>query len=476
MTKRTKWLLATAGVAVVIAFSIYLFTRENPAYINAAKGLEQAKKNAVRSFGTLTWEEYRAERGIETRDDSDAWEEIKRTVPVVVYNYSYPDPGDTGLKAAFLADRSWFVTIGDRIDGLTIQHVYDPKYKQWSRRSSITNYSVHRALQNGVIGAADAGDIEAVRRITQAEWSLIEKERSETDWSSYLITEAMISVFERALLVAVVRNRNNPDVLDEIRNGLQNWPRMPSLADSFAGDVRSESHTLDELRGLEPWEIDQWLDDRLLHIQELLSIWKRRTPSEQLESDFGFAKTRVRNVFRGTGPHTLDALNARYWEMAVEFHDAMDGFEQDRSKSRKQVFAAGAIMFDKNDVSYELAKMVLGLNFYVATSQLSVHRVFWRESGPRRVAVEMIWRFPEYESLPDELPQDLLFADSYGGGDVLYRKTSAGFVIYSRGENKIDDGFVETEPGLFRESDVRTISIGKDYGLVVCYDPIVPVP
>ena len=72
--------------------------------------------------------------------------------------------------------------------------------------------------------------------------------------------------------------------------------------------------------------------------------------------------------------------------------------------------------------------------------------------------------------------QDLLFADPYGGRDALYRKTKYGFVIYSRSEDGVDDGFLPETPDLFRERDVMSYSNDKDEGLVICYDPIVPVP
>ncbi|MCH8978347.1 MAG: hypothetical protein IH945_03785 [Armatimonadetes bacterium] len=477
-SKRRKRVIVAAGLVLAAGGTLaYILLRENPNYVRAAETLPQAKAAATEAFGTLTWEDYRAERGIETRDDADAWEAFGKTRPHLPLSVRRsPEPGDDTLRKYFLANRQWYMEVYGQIKELTVQHVYDPAAGDWSNPQSYEVASLRLLLAQGVIGAADAGDIEAVRKISQAEWSLREKELSEIDWSSYLPTQAKILAFESALLVAAVRNRQNPELLDEIRDSVRNWPRMPSVADTFAGDIRSESLMLDELRGLGPGEIDQWLDDLLVRNQELITPLRLRRASIELERDFYNAVQRFRSSFRGTGPHTSAALEARFWETAVEFHDALTGFEGDRSGSRKRVFVVGDSLIGHKDVSYELALLVFIFNFVSEVHVLSVGRPLRGATDAQRTAVEMVWRFPQFDMLPEELPQDLMFADPRGGGDVLYRKTDAGFVIYSRGEDGVDDGFVPNRPNQFREMDVMSVSTDKDEGLVVCYHPIVPVP
>ena len=200
------------------------------------------------------------------------------------------------------------------------------------------------------------------------------------------------------------------------------------------------------------------------------------TKREVVERELDNALERYKKTFRGIGAHACDALEARVWQTSVEFHKILIGAEKSPAETIKLIEEFEERLFGQGDVSYEVTRLRMYLTPQIAKTMLELLHIKEFKHDARRAAFETVLRFQEYDSLPEELPHDLLFDDPLGDGDALYRKTGAGFVIYTRGMNGIDDGFIPGTPDELRKQDAGYMVFGDDEGFVVCYDPIVPAP
>jgi hypothetical protein len=92
----------------------------------------------------------------------------------------------------------------------------------------------------------------------------------------------------------------------------------------------------------------------------------------------------------------------------------------------------------------------------------------------RAVAASMslVRKFPVQSALPETLPDDVAFVDPFGGGPARYRRTSVGFIIYTRAANGVDDGFeLDSPEQAGMEGSFKKGKDGKDWGFIVSYVP-----
>ena len=115
--KRRRWILLGVGLFVAtVAALLFLGLREDPRYVTAARGLEQARKDARDAFGTLTWEEFREANGTGSRDDREGWRELKRSISETFFAYADADAPSTATPAeVFRQEEEWFRGLPGRI-------------------------------------------------------------------------------------------------------------------------------------------------------------------------------------------------------------------------------------------------------------------------------------------------------------------------------------------------------------------------
>ncbi|MCH7905466.1 MAG: hypothetical protein IH944_13000 [Armatimonadetes bacterium] len=438
--RRRRWILLGVGLFVAaVAALLFLGLREDPRYVKAARGLEQAREDARDAFGTLTWEEFREANGTEYRDDREGWRELKESIPASVAAFSDRDTTPTSTPAeVFREEEEWFRALEERIAPLALHHIFIGDWGDWTVESTIDARRVIQAMTVAIIGAADDGDVKSLERYTMLAFDVIAVAEQEQDTSTYFSGMINRSIVWEALVTASIKNRSNARVMSVARALVQKLPPTPSLAEVVAGDSRTLARLLEALHTLNPYQIGPWLEQGAYGYSSVDDLPTRFDRMKELWASL-FSDEEVK--MRRTGNRTADALEARYYESVVEAERLARLLSPVDGSGTEELRRHFIELDEINDLSYELATVLLGSQDTIVGWAIS----FGFERRSSEAAIDMLGRYPKYADLPDELPQDLALIDPYGSGrDALYRKTGTGFVIYSRWTNGRDDGFIES--------------------------------
>ncbi|MCH7905432.1 MAG: hypothetical protein IH944_12830 [Armatimonadetes bacterium] len=480
MKKKWRVVAVIGGVVALIAVgAVFYANREHADYVRAAKLLPTARQEAEAMFGPLTWEEYRKEKGISGEADLEEWTTIAKSVPTTISaQWSLPpedsdqwktSPYSLTSRERFLAERVWFSQIGDRVDRLRFRHIMRDDGSDWDFRFIGRSTDIAKALRIGLIGAADDGNADAVLELGRAFNSVIAELAVEPSGLANLKADAFRTLLLLGVLRAAVRNRNDVAVMRSLMTVVLEYPPAPTVREAFAADARMVDVYLEQLRNLEPGEINSWFNDVVgdyEFLEEMMdpSLMKLYDLVEKFRGE----RPEYR---RKTGRRTAAALEARHWQVLVEYTNLLEDIARNKPGARAAMIKLDDEILFGGDWSYELANSMHWSWFF----ELRIRNLFGERAA--RSAFELLSRFPDYPDLPDELPPDLVFADPFGGLPVLYRKTQTGFLIYTRYENLIDDGFPLDDPDQLREEVRLMFSSGtEDFGLTVSYDPITPMP
>ncbi|MCH7905430.1 MAG: hypothetical protein IH944_12820 [Armatimonadetes bacterium] len=467
---KKKWrVLAIIGgaVALVVVGAVFYANREHPDYVRAAKLLPAARLEAEAMFGPLTWEEYRAENGISGEVDLAKWEEVAASIPTRVKAQIDSRSTRRTDKAVFREEREWFDRFANEVGELRFRHILMEGGEEWEL--PFTQYStIVRALTIGIVGAADEGDADAVLVIGRASNNFIAALNEEPALISEMLNYAFVAILNQGILQSAVRNRDNPAVLQSIRTVLKERMHVPTIREVMSAQARSMSLELNRFRTMSPRAINDTLNEyeefsfaakpepRLQKI--VYDAWERIT---------GERPTRKRK----TGRRTAAALEARYWEVLVKYTVLFEQLTANEPGTRKEIVALADFLENTRDRSYEIAP------FPMFSVIIDSHIEWEFDHNVLRTAVALIERYPDHADVPEALPADLSFADPFGGDPVIFRKTPRGFLIYSRYVNESDDGFPPEQPDqLGTEASIWYSLDRQEYGLIVSYDPIVPVP
>lgn len=464
--KRRKWVWVFVGlVAVSFLFGAFLAFKEHPDYKRAAKGLPLAKSRAEKTFGAVTWEEYRKETGRVRNVDLSMWKKAADSVPQQIKDYFRSVNPTATYHDVYSQDREWFERVDTLITNLHFEHQPDEDGIGWNTDHFTDAKNLAKALMVGLVGAADEGDAEAVLTIGTAANALNRALLEEPAVMPVLVASAIAAITRGAVVRAAVRNRANDAVVKSLVALADDMPSWLPIRDVMAANARAESIYIDRLRSLNPGEIDESLDQWVgmgfqsgsysPAVEKGIEVWEEWTGNE--------FKRR-----RRTGTNTAAALEARYWEVTVDVTPLMEDVVRNEPGSRNMLRRYSAEIETQDDRSYELAASgVLALLF--------VDAYLWNRFNDKatKVAVELIDRFPSHDRLPTVLPADLHFADPFGGDPILFKKTKRGFLIYTRSSNLNDDGFPWDNPEQEGYEARATMSRDSlDRGLVVSYDPI----
>ncbi|MCH8978346.1 MAG: hypothetical protein IH945_03780 [Armatimonadetes bacterium] len=468
--KRRKWLIVTAVVAAILASLFYIVLREDPRYVAAAEMLPKVKAQAERTFGPLTWDEHRDQSGTVYRDDRNGWRDLSQSTPPAasaLWDFRNPS-SDTGLQV-FLAEQAWFAELPLRLAPLRVHHVFKPDWKDWTFESAAYTKEMTKAIAVAVAATADLGRVSELRSFVQSGHGIAVKNYEEPSHLNALVGIANQSVLTDAILRTAVKHRNSPSVFKALDELLGEAPEFPSVSKLVAAEVRSWAPYLEDLRGLKPGEVEIWLDQMQAGAFE---EYKPKSLLDKIKEHYEAYKYGGEVEVRRTGANTAAALEARFWEAALALDGALNGVSAETGEGIDELDQAVDAIGNATDPSYEMA----GMFVYLTNITTVMQRWAFRVAGADTV-MEMVKRFPEYDDIPVGLPLDLVFTDPFGhGAPVLYRKTTTGFLIYSRDADEADDGYV---PGNLAHLNKRYCTYsrslsGKDVGYVVSYAPTDP--
>ena len=274
---------------------------------------------------------------------------------------------------------------------------------------------------------------------------------------------------ERYIVMGAVRNRNNGEIVQALQKAMASEPQRPTYSEVVIGEIRSSSPVLQVMRDLKPGEVERWADNWLGANSDYadggaLGEWIRST-LKKLSGDEPVSNRKV-------GKHTAAALEARLLDAMVDCTEIATELSYSKGDAHVRMQKLAEFLDSHTDRSYEFAA------FSVPAGSADFgenYKLTMRDAS--KLSLELISRFPEYADLPTALPADIASPDPFGGEPLLYKKTPHGFVVYSRHENRIDDGYVPIGPEVFEWETVFTKSLNnKDWGLIVAYDPADPLP
>lgn len=454
---------AVALVVAGVGFSVFLQSKEdqgsaeNPDYVRAAKLLPEARREAEAMFGSLTWEEYRTEKGIAFQDDTAAWAEVVSNMPAIVEDqYESTPPYPRAHGEIFVAEREWFSKVRGQVEGLRIMHVLAEDGEYWAHLIFRSCGDIFKALFVGIQGAAEEGDAEAVLEIGRASNAIIAALDAEPSTTHRLYTMALQTITDHAILRSAVRSRSDAAVLRSLQTVLDERSPTPTIREVMNAEARSQSLEFQRVGRLSPYEIDEMLN--------AVNVY---------DSVFGEWGPEPKG---STGMRTADALETRYWESAVHYTRLFEDLVAQKPGARQEINSLDDTLKRTNDVSYWLAASPT----FSWTVDIHLRYVFDDLAVP--AAIALIERYPVHADLPEALPADLSFPDPFGGGPVIYHKTPHGFAIDSRHSNPLSNRFpINTFPlhePVRRESEVAISYFegGTVWGLRVSYDPIMSVP
>ncbi|MCH7905433.1 MAG: hypothetical protein IH944_12835 [Armatimonadetes bacterium] len=462
--KRKVWFFVIAAPLVAVGVLLFVGARENPDYVRAAKLLPEAKQRAREVFGPLTWEEYRAEKGIVHRDDTSKWRRIERSIPDDLWDFRWLDPPEPEKYGeVFEANRAWMLGLSSETENLVFHQPYPERLFD---ESLIPAKNLINMLATGIIGAADVGDVDAVRQIAETAWNILEKWSEEPSTLHATMVISGVSVITEALLTAVVRNIENERLLAVAQEFIANAPTPPELRLTLAGDARSNLEFFRSLRdeGLE--NLNQTLNS-ISDVAPILAPPASSTPTlwddvREYVSDLFNDNANTRNA----GKHAFDALEGRLWEVEVDVLTYYEAVQQDPSSNRQKSKKFVDELAAKTDISYEYAQA----SVTALAAFRSIQHDLTRDLA--LLALSIISENSSVESLPEYLTDDRLFPDPFAGTNILYRKTSTGFVVYSRSDDGADGGFSNIPANLSLRQNVNITYdvLRTDYGIIVNYE------
>lgn len=314
--RRTLVLVGVGLFFGTVALLFYIALREDPRYVSAARGLEQARAEAREAFGTLRWEEFREQNETGFQDDRTAWRELQETVPDDVMAFFTSDTPPSVTRAeVFVENEDWLKAYSAKIAPFKIHHVYEKEWDDWAVETFAYTKSIIRALSVAMIGAADTGDLDSLGLYARAAFSVIEKTQEEPGHLSTIVGISNRAITVAALGRCAVKNRADEGVLLAVESLLQELPPPPTLREVFGGQARTLSIYIDTLHTYSPEEIGRWLDnvyegfplaDEMPGLAERFKeYWDSVLSGEEIER-------------RRTGRRTADALKARTLEVLVE--------------------------------------------------------------------------------------------------------------------------------------------------------------
>ncbi len=457
-------------VASLTGAGVWFYNRhlgENPDYIHAAGELPAARAEAEKLFGPLTWSEYYAKKNISTKNDTEKWKQIVSSVPPEADQfYRGEADGSITCRQLFTRNKSWFLGLRERITGLS--HSRDEH--GWLRPRGFETSKLVSAVSVGIVGAADAGDVKSVTYLTHVGWDIVISQSREPDPIAILHYTRTRTRIDLALIKGLIRNRSSGELFQAVCSALDARPDLPPLIKVYEGETRSFEMGFDDYRASSL--------EKLIHDVGGYESTDSKVPAspgssssivEKLQNLIEDIKGDEPKNPKRIGLHTLDAFEARLLQTNVAFARASKIENSSECLSRfKQIIDS---IQQKKDLSYEwIQGPFLGHEVVNQVRSLFVELA-------TRTAIEMIDRFPDFPDLPSALPSGLVFDDPFGGGEVIYKKTGTGFVLYTRYEDLRDDGFVP-DPGVDFSTNDAAFLRGKDwsdYGLVVNYLPTKPI-
>ena len=434
--------LVAVGGASWMAYSL---TREHPDYVRAAAGLPKAKKDAEARFGPLTWDEYYRSQGLEWTDHSAAWEAAAKKVPKTIDVILASTWTKEGAREVFQAHREWYLGLRSEIVPLHYWPGHDVILDPVPAKQLI------RCIAIGIEGAADAGDYEAVRELTEVAELITKKIVEHPTILQALVATALRSILLQSILTTAVRYPGDEELQGALSEALASMSEIWDVERTTAGEARS---ALDFLEA------------------------RRSTPLSQLAGELGLSATpyydspgkiesAVRQIFdredpirRRFGPHTIDAFGARTLEVLQLYADALTKCKTDYAGGTAMLRRVRGNVHATKDRSYELDEVFLS-EMYVSSFLMQSFRL-----DSARSALALIQRHKRAGDLPATMPSDLVCRDPFTGKDATYVKTTQGFVIATLGSNGFDEGLASLV-GNAKSAKFQKPSAGDDMGWVV---------
>ena len=462
--KRRTWLIVVASCAAFVAVLFYLAVREDPRYVAASLLLEENRAKAEERFAPLTWEEYRDQNGSVFSDDRDKWDELFRSFPIDVGRFAGQNsPKYSTSEETFLAYEQFFDVLPEEVARLKVHYVSDGGVI-WTG-SPLSTKGLAMYIGIAIEATAGLGRIEDLRRYVRSGFQIVEHYMDEPSEISVLIGNSIQIMVTNAVLRAAVKNRRSPEVVSALEELLDNAPLLPDPRDISAGEVRAWEDALVQLRKLKSNEVGPWLDN----YRDYGTQWKfdKGSPLDRIKERWEDFTSGEEAQVRRTGARTTAALEARLWEVLLARADALRSVSFETGEGTAKAKALDYALQQRDDPSYELADELFPIYPIIQTL---MSRSFIQQGAD--AVIELVKRFPDYESLPEGFPSDVSFIDPFGNGSpVLYKKTPTGFVVYTRFRDRHDDGFVFDDPAkLDRQYYNGLSSDRKDYGIVVNYE------
>ena len=473
MKRKRKWWFIAVFVALVAGtFLVFLALGEHPDYRRAAKGLDEARSRAQELIGPMSWAEYRAERGVGPSDDLEDWEELEDSIPQAYHDHSHSLATRTNVRpisAVYQDSRAWLFSLAGKIEGLRLTHLEGLDEDHRFSSALQASGGIATAVWALFLGAADAGDVDGMLEATKVGTAIFEKQAEEYDMTSAVFYRSGQHMMGESIVHAAVRNRHDTEVMTALREALGARLERPPNSARGIGEARTLFPLIDQLKSLRPEEIEEWLDANAWS-SPVYYYGKEMEFLRGLFAKFGGEERRPK---RGVGASTAAALEARFWEALIESVRLADQLEYGDSSVLAKAVELEARIDSPEDRSYELASHTVPIGDALDNSFNS--ELTMRKAS--KIALELISRYPDLDHLPSALPEGLAESDPFGGEPLIYRRTQRGFLIYSRGGNRVDDGFVPYFPGQMGSEVLFTGSEdGEDRGLIVSYDPLDPLP
>lgn len=472
MTKKgKKRLLIALGVVVVavglFTVAVYGLTSEHPDYVIAAKGLEKARKEAEKRFGPL--DHGNAHKG---GSDNAAWAAIDDSIPRDVSDATKATSALPDYKSLFSNSRSWYETLPSRIEplqtGFTDQTDISEATAGLGDGGMVTGIqglsivkNIGKTCQVGVIGAADAGDAAAVRYIGRTGALLVDKLLKSERLIYVLVADAIRSIVTTGLMTGLARNATDAAIREACVDALDALPPLTSALKLIKEDALSQALIFQLLRS----EKQRGLDESIDEMSGACPVKPTRIEVWIQQSIATLAGRKATSTIHRVGRHTVDALEARYWETATSLYDATLQAQDDLYQAQLNVSAVSATVRGSSDRSYEIA--AIAFSQYLLNSRqrnrLSVDSA--------RASAILVDRSPDPATLPNALPSDLVFIDPFTGKPIQYQRLSDGFIIYSLGENKKQDNALIDFPPKFSNigNFIKFGQDGDDWGFAVKY-------
>lgn len=472
--KRIWWIVGGIVLFSGLLFFAFLSFGEHPDYRRGAEALPEARRRAEELMGAMTWAEHREQRRVEASHDEDRWIALEESIPKMFEEYRgsfVTGPILYPVEELFEQNRDWLFSLAPQIEPLRLTRPTEDRESE-----SLTGYDLRaswgltRLIVYQLLGAADAGDAEGVREAGKVGWMIIERQIEEYDLYTYGISSACFHQMERYIVMGAVRNRHDKEIVQALRNVMADRPDRPPYSEAVIGEARTYGPVLQSLRDLKPGEVELWVDK-----------WIGANSEYPDGGAFGeFVRSALRKLSgddepvsnRRVGKHTAAALEARFLEAMVDCAEAAAELSYSKSDAHVRLRELDEFLESFSDRSYEFA----AISVPAGTADFGEnYKLTMRDASA--IALELIARYPEFADLPTALPADLASPDPFGGEPLLYKKTSHGFVIYSRFENRVDDGYPLIGPGILQAQTMFTKSKSNlDWGLIVAYDAADPLP